>query len=173
MHVAQDIIYSAPRKIPVRHFSRRQAEEATRLLGECEPGPIGVSIKQSNAAVTELALATPTNVFLISLEPNGRGLYPPESAFTRLLVGGDYSTLVGFDMARLVVRFYRELRLHVQGVDLSTLYARSTREPWPPSKMIDSKLGSAIGGTSVDDLWRRGDGQDHTAVCLRAWISAL
>lgn len=116
----QHVLPAYPPTIRVRHFRHGQSAELLRQLLDMNPVIVGLSIRlSSDGEVDCLALATSQEVLLARLDTGGTEI----RSFT---FDGLRYTLIAFDMAQLVLHIYRKLKQHLQGVDLSTLMARST-----------------------------------------------
>jgi hypothetical protein len=173
--ISQSLLPSSPlRNIPVRRSTLRHAGDIARLLEACNESYLGVSTEQSaNGKVDLVAFATPDEVFVISVDANNHlGLLISDKSFGLLLLG-TAGVLIGFDMAKLALRLHRDLKVPVCGIDLSTLFAPNTRDPWRPSKFIGTKVSPVINKFEVDNLWN--SVSEHGSirnVYLRAWLSA-
>lgn len=124
---------------------------------------LGVSVGlTSNGHVASVAFATTSDVILCTsdaTEPGGR--------FIKSLLHSSVA-LAAFGMQRVALQIYMDLDHHIQGVDLSTLFAKSTIEPMLPSKVLREKL-SAYRTQEVDELW---EDKEEDSVCFRAFLSA-
>ena len=176
--VSQSILPSSStrlRDIPVRYSNRRQAGDTARLLEAFDQKYIGLSTEQSaDGKVALIAFATPCEIFVISVETDKPlGLLPSDHYFESLLLGTS-TCLVGFEMAKLGLRLHRDLKIPVRGIDLSTLFSPNTRDPWRPSKFIESKISPLTDKAKfdTDNLWNSASDQGNRNVCLRAWLSA-
>lgn len=153
-------------KIPIRTYSRSQAGSAADALADFSLEFVGIAIKlSSKGKVERVALASSKQVFIIDTASDGHLL--AEEQFIRLLSSG---TLVGFEMARLALFIHRDLKHHVNGVDLTTLFS-PTSEPWSPSNTVKFKIGSCR-DLALDNLWGYGREDRYREVALRSWISA-
>ena len=172
--ISQSLLPSSPiRNIPVRYSTRQQADGTARLLEACNQSYMGVATKQyADGKVEMIAFATPGEVFVISVEADNRpGLLPSDQSFGLLLLS-TAGILVGFDMGKLALRLHRDLKLPTRGIDLSTLFAQNTRDPWRPSKFIGTKVSPLVNKFEVDNLWNSASEQGSRNVCLRAWLAA-
>jgi len=75
-------------------------------------------------------------------------------------------------MAHVALHIFRDLKQHLQGIDLSTLLSSSAGKPWQPSKFVAQKLYYDIRKADIDRLWEGDPECGFREVCLRAWLSA-
>jgi len=169
--IEQRLIPTLPPTITVRHFRRSQATELARRLEDINPPVFGLSIRLSSDAVESIALATSNEVFLLKIETGDRKKQPSLAAFDPL-INLDGFTLAAFEMAHVALHIFRDLKQHLQGIDLSTLLSSSAGKPWQPSKFVAQKLCYDIRKADIDRLWEGDPECGFREVCLRAWLSA-
>ncbi|KAG6889508.1 hypothetical protein C0992_004923 [Termitomyces sp. T32_za158] len=169
--IHQKILTNRPANIPLRRFSRRHAGTAaeglaTRLVDKA--AFIGLAVQHdTKGRAQSLALATVEEVILINVDGPSE-LLPREKPFEDLLCG-DCSTLVGFDMGRLVVRIANDLKLRVRGIDLSTAFRANTWDPPLPSDVVKIRLFQGANPSLINSMWI--DEQGPRELCLRAWLA--
>ncbi|PSR72750.1 hypothetical protein PHLCEN_2v11445, partial [Hermanssonia centrifuga] len=166
-----------PRNLPVYRYSSRDLSYAAKSIINSGYDTLGLSIELSDEGqVKALAFATVEEVYHISfknLTPGGKRPGKDLSFFN--LLSGRRGLLAGFSMARIALHMHRELGYHVSGIDLSTLFSKSTRCPWYPAKFLSMKVDPDVDSFRVNDLWCRNSEDELEALermCLKAWISA-
>ncbi|KAF9049492.1 P-loop containing nucleoside triphosphate hydrolase protein [Hymenopellis radicata] len=85
--------------------------------------------------------------------------------------------LAGFGMPRLAVHLQDALKAHVRGADLSTVVAKSAREPMYPSQVLRKKGFVGIDNFAIDRVWHENSqdeqSEEERKLCLRSWLSAI
>jgi hypothetical protein len=161
----QYILPGYPPTVPVYHFRHGQSAEVLRRLLNLNPATVGLSIRLSSKGIVDcLALATSQEVLLVKLETGSTELIS-------LAFDGSRFTLAAFDMAQLALHIYRNLKQRVQGVDLSTLMAPSTRKPWQPSRFVQ-RFFPDVRVIDIDQFWDGDRECGFQEICIRAWLSA-
>lgn len=161
----------------VYHYSRRHASDAVvRLLGD-DPKVIGIAITQSAECVVTLSMAASNVITVIEL-PSHSTLLPKDDAFQKLLSGkAGQPILAGFSMPRVALHLQGALALHVRGADLSTVLAKSTKEPMYPSQVFGKKGFKCIDNFGIDSVWhesgRDAEIEEEFKLCSRAWLSVM
>ncbi len=137
----------------------------------------GVSVRLSKrGAIEALALATPTTVFLVSLNEVGtqQSSHKGASASSkhaklRDVLEDPRCLLAGADIARTVLLLHRNTGAHVRGVELLALPAESSGKPPSPADLASTYLSPRTGRRRIHALWLRGSNDD---MCRKAWILA-
>ncbi len=161
----------------VIHYARRHGSDAANTLLQDSPRCIGIAICQSPNGVRSFALATTQHIAVIDI-PQTQTVLPKDDAFASLVSGkAGQPILAGFGMSRLAVHLQDALRLHVRGADLSTVVAKSAREPMYPSQVFRKKDFVRIDNFAIDRVWHENsqdeESEEERKLCLRAWLSAM
>ncbi|KAJ7212891.1 P-loop containing nucleoside triphosphate hydrolase protein [Mycena haematopus] len=129
MSISQDLLplCLAPRDISVNRVSVAKVSPA--LIEPLKAlRHVGISTQLSrNGRLKRLALSTSDAVLLVSVDCHPQS--SRHTALAELLLGGPI--FVGFGIASIALQIHRDIGTHFgDGVDLSTLFSLSTREPW-------------------------------------------
>jgi hypothetical protein len=160
----QDIIFQAPQELK---FHRVAASYAyiDEVLDTLDDRVLGVSCTVDAAGdVDVLALATTTHILLVHIDTTSTSR--PQSR-SRRLFGGEVA-LVGFDMPKIALRVRHSLGYDVQGVDLSTVFSKSTAFPMTPAAAVRQRLYQSD-VRRVQAVWSE---ESLDNVGCRAWIAA-
>ncbi len=184
--IEQDLLNSS-RRLAIRSFGSRDLSRASMAIIDSGSSVLGLSIEyadtssnrrrskgkdrgKSKGVVRALAVATNDKVYYILFDDSERLMQNGiEAAFSDVLCGR-HGLLAGFSMARLVLHINRDLRYHVKGFDLSTIYT-SSGNPWSAADFLHKQVNNNIDQFRVNSLWHR-DHDDMASACLRAWVSA-
>ncbi|KII84122.1 hypothetical protein PLICRDRAFT_32539 [Plicaturopsis crispa FD-325 SS-3] len=176
MNIQQGLLVSPdyPSHVPLLRLPLRRSEEAIRLLIS-SGSTVGLSVAlTSNGVLKSVALATTAQICLLYIDNATRGAQS-KIFDTKLgaLLGGSYSPVVGFEMAKLALYIHHELKYRTSGIDLSTLLSASTRRPLTENSVVSRVFGGSVSARD-SRIWALAeeDGDAITNVCLRAWISA-
>jgi hypothetical protein len=159
----QNVLSSGPKEITF-HRAVPHDTYIDGLLDLLDDSVIGVSCAiDDSGQVTSLALATVTDVVLLRTTTTSTSR--PQSRLKRLF-GGEV-TLVGFGMAKTALYIRRTLSCDVQGVDLSTIFSKSTASPMTAAMVVGEKI-SGVDVQRVREVWGE-DTSDN--IRLRAWVA--
>ncbi|KAI0712798.1 P-loop containing nucleoside triphosphate hydrolase protein [Cerioporus squamosus] len=160
----------APKNIVVRKLTLSASGAIAKHVLDNAVEVLGIALRFSSGGVVDaVAFATPDVVFYLS--SRGTSAVPNKARTDLARVFDDpRCVLAGFGMARIALHLYRHFGVHVRGVDLSTLFARSTRTPQTPAEFASNKVGPDINRHRIHALWYHHEEHD---VCLRAWLSAV
>jgi len=163
-YIPQDCIPNKQSRILVRHYSSVDHD-----LLPSHPTVLGMSLQlSSRGEVKALALATSEDVLLIS--PNSKSnISPTDSLLADILTCKSFP-LAGFDMARMALHLSNDWNYQVRGVDISDALSLAG-DKRSPSNCVGSKLGVNVDSSRIDEVWKID--AVATAVCIRAWISAV
>jgi hypothetical protein len=163
--IKQDVLVGEIVELKLNSFTLDDVGISTALtyLSHSEQPTLGISLRMNNDGDIEaVALSTTTQVYLLS----ARAASHARGRLSRLFCGD--ALLVGFTMAEVALSMNRELGCHVAGVDLSTLFSKSTMDPSTPATIVHERLFQ--GDVSrVREIWDRDLGDN---VCLRAFVCA-
>lgn len=165
----------APRTVPVRQYTRRQASDLVLLLQDRNETLVGFAIRQNEQTqVITLAIATIDTIYTISHSPEQRKeVFTRDDDFIKFLDGRSTTTLVGFSMGRLALSVNRDLGLHIKGLDLSTIYSNSTNPNLTMTEIVSGSFGQSANRKECNFLWRNLCGEwDDKNVGMRAWLAA-
>jgi hypothetical protein len=163
--IRQDILFHETRELALHRFSFDDAGISAAIRLVCRLGPLALGISVTldpDGGVCNVALSTPEHVLLFSTRTASRG----QGRLERLFCGG--VVLVGFEMAKLALLLNHDLDCPVSGVDLSTLFAKSTMSPSTPAQLTRDVLHQD-NIEPIRTIWT-GDRGDH--VSLRAFVCA-
>ncbi|TFK82323.1 P-loop containing nucleoside triphosphate hydrolase protein, partial [Polyporus arcularius HHB13444] len=161
---------SVPSAIAIRKLTLQTSGAIARHVLDNDVEVLGVAVRlSSSGAVDAVAFATPDVVFYLDSGGTHASMNKARAELERVL-DDPRCVLAGFGMARLALHLYRHFGVHVQGVDLSTLFARSTRTPQSPAEFASDKIHPRVNKHRIHALWYHHEERD---VCLRAWLSAV
>ncbi|RPD58077.1 P-loop containing nucleoside triphosphate hydrolase protein [Lentinus tigrinus ALCF2SS1-7] len=159
-----------PSRISIRNLTPHTSGAITKHVLDSDTEVLGVSLRlSSNGAVDAVAFATPDVVFYISSSGH-QNISSKARTELKPVFDNPGCALAGFGMARIALHLYRHFGIHVQGVDLSTLFARSTRAPQTPAEFASDRIHPDVHRHRIHALWYHHGDKD---VCLRAWLSAV
>jgi hypothetical protein len=177
----QDEIPGGPSSAVVHEYSLETVSEMREeflhaALSEGPPCVVGVSVGLANSGphIRTLALATPSDVFDLTLHR------PPSPAQKRILrtLFSKVPCLAGFDLPYTIVLLAHTLSGEISGRDLSTVKL-GTKSSYRrmPGDLIKSKVSSASVGC-IDKRWERGVPRSDTKTLepdyrVRAWFTAM
>jgi hypothetical protein len=165
--ISQNVLFHMPRQLVVHRLELDDDGIATTLalVAELDPRPraLGVSLKLDKDAVVEtVALACSTDVFLFSTRAAHRG----QRRLARLFCGG--AVLVAFEMAKLALLLQHTFGGPVAGVDLSTVFSKSSVDTESPATVVRNQLFQDD-VVRIRAIW---DGDRGDDVALRAFVCA-
>lgn len=158
-------------RIRLHHLTAKQWGHIAEHLSD-EAAPVcGVSVRLSkdNGAVDGVAFATCTDVFYVKFAYAEQNLSFGKSNLARVL-NGSLSVLVGFGMARLALHLHRHHGLHVEGVELSTLFTFANKKFQSAADFASRRIHPDVDRSRIHALWY---GDRIEDACLRAWLSAV
>ncbi|KAI0644849.1 P-loop containing nucleoside triphosphate hydrolase protein [Trametes meyenii] len=180
-HIGQSLISSylgrdVPNIIFVHQLSLADLGPLTaRLEGSAAPTcGIALHVSKDSDAIGAVAFATSTEVFYISptdpVASSRAGTARTGRSNLARILDGSLAILAGFGMARLALHLHHQWGLPVHGVDLSTLFTPSTRNPDSAAEFASRRIHPSVNKGKIHAVWY-GDNVDD--VCLRAWLSAF
>lgn len=158
-------------RIRLHRLTARQWGFLTEHLSDDATTPIcGVSVRLSkkHGRLDGVAFATPTDVFYANIAYADEKLWHGKSNLARVL-DGSLCVLVGFGMPRLALHLHRQCGLHVEGVDLSTLFT-GAKKFQTAADFASRHIHQDVNRSRIHAVWY---GEDVEDVCLRAWLSAV
>ncbi|CDO72676.1 hypothetical protein BN946_scf184985.g96 [Trametes cinnabarina] len=175
--LAQNIIptYLAdvPQVIRIHRLPLKECGLIAQYLRDERVSICGVSLRVSkdHSDIDSVAFATSTDVFAISLTTTCDS-FKPSHAKSNLtpVLSNSLCLLAGFVMGRLVLHLYRLFGIHVEGVDLSTLFQRSNTKFQSPADFALRRIHPDLDRHRIHALWYGDSVED---MCLRAWLSAV
>ena len=158
--------------IDVRKLTLQTSGAIAKHVRDYDVEVLGVSLRlASDGTVDAVAFATPTVVFYLrSAGKQAMSSNSKTKAELGRVLDNAHCVLAGFGMARIALHLHRQYGVHVRGVDLSTLFALSTRKPQSPAEVASAKIHPDVRRHRIHALWYHHDERD---VCLRAWLSAV
>ncbi|OCH91054.1 P-loop containing nucleoside triphosphate hydrolase protein [Obba rivulosa] len=165
---AQDLLPSFETAPDLYRIPSKGETDVARRLSESGPETLGVALQLSQTGQLDaVAFATSSRVYFVPAETmcTDTAMKGLEAFFSE----SSSCILAGFGMARLALHIHRCTGVHMRAVDLSTLLSISTRESWPPSKVVYERMDSQVNRSRINALWLA---QGDINICLRAWISA-
>ncbi|KAI1783492.1 P-loop containing nucleoside triphosphate hydrolase protein [Ganoderma leucocontextum] len=159
----------APRSVCLRKLGARDVGAIIKHILDNDTCVLGLSLRvcAKDGKVDTVAFATRTHIFQVSLGQTNPGNCNDDLA--RLLASASCQ-LAAFDMARLALHLYKQCRVRVHGVDLSTLFAVSTAAPDTPAELVSKRIHLNANRHRIHAMWYNDEIEN---VCLRAWLSAL
>ncbi|TBU59568.1 P-loop containing nucleoside triphosphate hydrolase protein [Dichomitus squalens] len=161
--------------IVLRNVSSRDIGAILSHVSDNDVHALGVSLRLSpkDGTVDVVAFATSTHIFQVSLGDQtslaGNRRVATGDSLSRLL-GNVNCHLAAFDMARVALHLYKQCNVHVQGIDLSTLFSGLDGSPDTPAELAYKKVHPDVNRHRIHAAWYRDEVKD---VCLRAWLSAV
>ncbi|KAI0363390.1 P-loop containing nucleoside triphosphate hydrolase protein [Pilatotrama ljubarskyi] len=161
-----------PRAIRVHKLTSREWGLLTEHLCDEAVPVCGVSLRLSkeHGGVDAMAVSSTTDVFHIKFPRDSQRSSYGMSNVARVL-DNSISLLAGFGMARLALHLHKQSGLHVEGVDLATLFMISgSKKPQTAAEFASRRIHPDVNKSKIHSLWY-GDSTDD--LCLRAWLSAV
>ncbi|KAI0740540.1 P-loop containing nucleoside triphosphate hydrolase protein [Earliella scabrosa] len=171
-YLSQNVLPShcAPQRISLHRLTTRTCSVVAKHILENDVEALGVSLRVAqDGALSAVVFATSTNVFFVDLAGTGGAKSGRLNDLQGLLCHSS-CVLAGFGMARIALHLYRHCGLSVKGVDLSTLYASSTRTPQSPAEFVSTRIYEGVSRHQIHKLWYRDEADN---LYLRAWLSAV
>ncbi len=159
------------RRIRLHCLVARQLGFLTEHLSDNAAPVCGVSVPLSkdHAGLDGIAFATTTDVFYANFACAGQELSHGMSNLARVL-DGSLCALVGFGMPRLALHLHRRCGLHVEGVELATLFTFKNKKFQTAADFTSKRIHPDANWSRIYAVWYGNDVED---VCLRAWLSAV
>ena len=171
-YLSQNVLPShcAPQRISLHRLTTRTCSVVAKHILENDVEALGVSLRVAqDGALSAVVFATSTNVFFVDLAGTGGAKSGRLNDLQGLLCHSS-CVLAGFGMARIALHLYRYCGSSVKGVDLSTLYASSTRTPQSPAEFISTRIHEGVSRHQIHKLWYRDEADN---LYLRAWLSVV
>lgn len=164
-------------RLSVSKFIARDSSFAAQAIQSLGATKLGLATQLSEEGNVEaLVFATCDSVIYLKY-PTTSATQTTQSIASSLapILSGQVCTLAGFSMARQAVHIWRDLCCRVSAVDLSTVCAPSTREPWSPAKFVKDRVCPGANKFDILELWypTENDEVKIERICLQAWLAAL
>ncbi|KAH9856811.1 hypothetical protein C2E23DRAFT_721458 [Lenzites betulinus] len=170
--IEQDFIPGQEYKSPIR-LHRLPAKQWGRLreyVSEDVESTYGLSARLSsdNGGLDGIAVASTTDIYYIGFASVERNIFAGSDLSQ--VIDGSCCTLAAFGMARLALHIYRQWGMHVEGVELSTLFVMPKKRQQTAADFASRRIHPDVDQSKINAIWYRETVED---VCLRAWLSAV
>ncbi|OSC98823.1 P-loop containing nucleoside triphosphate hydrolase protein [Trametes coccinea BRFM310] len=166
-------VFGIPSTIRVHRLTRGNWAVVDQRMYDEDASVCGVSLRISReyGDLDAVAFATPTDVFVITLTDTGPSPNASQDGNPLLhILDGSRCLLAGFGMARIALHLYRQWTIHVEGVDLASLFHIKDSKLQTPADFASRRIDPDVDTHKIHALWY---GDSIEDLCLRAWLSAV
>ncbi|KAJ2982194.1 hypothetical protein NUW54_g10782 [Trametes sanguinea] len=169
--IAQAIIplgFGIPDTIRVHHITQNDWGVIAQHVYDKHASVCGVALRISRdyGDLDMVAFSTPADVFAVTL---GTTSHSPKASQGRgplaRILDGSRCVLAGFGMARIALHLYRQWSLHVEGVDLTSLFPINGSKLQTPAEFASRRIHPDVDIHKIHALWY---GDTVKDLCLHA-----